>query len=619
MMLAAFGLFLLATPSFASSDPAWDPSRPSLWFSRLTEGHWQIWSLDLETGAERQMTQTPGDKRFPNLTPDSSALLFLDAGGALNRLDRADGRTTRVLESQTPLSEPAISPDGKLAYMRVRREGSYQTDVWTCDLLGRDLRKLTQPPLRQMEPAWSQDGRKLAFVQFDPREKFYALVAANPDGSAQETLYRGKDRLASPAWLAGGAHLVFAREIEGNHDLWIFERASAQWRQLTFHPDLDYSPVCSGDGDWIYFVSRRSGSLELWKIPPAGGNPKPVTTSGKPCRDPFYYTPRNSATLCLRAAVQKDEVSFSLNEKARVRVELLDLAGRKIAASEEKEFAPGEHKLSCGKWLGPDAKLPGGVGFVKLRAWSESGAASWDPRNETGGETVRISDLRFDKERKKIHFTLPSRARVRVRAGIEQGPMLATIWDWAARESGAVEIPFPGDLPDPWGDFWERPDAKVLIWACALPENALLTEFASEVETLGEEASAPYFGVGRDLDPHARHAPQLCRDPKIRVSLDGEFPRDGQGLPIVSGRLSLRIDAENERDRAISENVRFEVMLYMDGQFLLEDEDSLLPFHYPLDVSRFSEGVHTVLVNLVNFQDHAGRAFLSFRIAKGGR
>src|SRR4029079_11583390 len=39
-------------------------------------------------------------------------------------------------------------------------------------------------------------------------------------------------------------------------------------------------PNWSGDGQWIYFASNRSGAWQVWKIPAAGGVPVHVTRSG---------------------------------------------------------------------------------------------------------------------------------------------------------------------------------------------------------------------------------------------------------------------------------------------------------------------------------------------------
>ena len=50
--------------------------------------------------------------------------------------------------------------------------------------------------------------------------------------------------------------------------------------RLTTHPADDIVPSWSGDGEWVYFGSERTGRFEVWKVPAGGGEPVQVTTEG---------------------------------------------------------------------------------------------------------------------------------------------------------------------------------------------------------------------------------------------------------------------------------------------------------------------------------------------------
>lgn len=78
--------------------------------------------------------------------------------------------------------------------------------------------------------------------------------------------------------------------------------------------------------------------------------------------------------------------------------------------------------------------------------------------------------------------------------------------------------------------------------------------------------------------------------------------------------MTLRVDAVDPSQRARFEDERFEVMIYLDGHFLFEDEDAVLPFHFPLDLSLFSAGDHTLLANVGTYRDHCAAAFFTFRV-----
>ncbi|MDZ7375375.1 MAG: hypothetical protein ONB13_02035, partial [candidate division KSB1 bacterium] len=55
-----------------------------------------------------------------------------------------------------------------------------------------------------------------------------------------------------------------------------FDPARA-YHQITTHPDVDAYPAISPDGRWVAFASRRSGNMDIWLKPVAGGSAIQVT------------------------------------------------------------------------------------------------------------------------------------------------------------------------------------------------------------------------------------------------------------------------------------------------------------------------------------------------------
>lgn len=85
------------------------------------------------------------------------------------------------------------------------------------------------------------------------------------------------DRISEPAVSPDGKSVVFtvsALDLDANKrrtDLWIVGIDGSNPRQITRDPASDTSPVWSPDGKWIWFLSSRSGSSQVWKIPTDGG------------------------------------------------------------------------------------------------------------------------------------------------------------------------------------------------------------------------------------------------------------------------------------------------------------------------------------------------------------
>ena len=93
------------------------------------------------------------------------------------------------------------------------------------------------------------------------------------------------NRVSAPALSPDGKTVVFTvRETDlaanrGRSDLWALDLATkgAQPRRLTSNPDNDSDAQWSGDGRFIYFVSSRGGSSQVWRLSNAGGEAEQVT------------------------------------------------------------------------------------------------------------------------------------------------------------------------------------------------------------------------------------------------------------------------------------------------------------------------------------------------------
>ncbi len=113
------------------------------------------------------------------------------------------------------------------------------------------------------------------------------LVAAVPPSAAQHpfTVHDlvAMDRLSEPAVSPDGRHVAFtvsALDLEGNRrrtDVWLVDADGTNLRRLTNHPASDLSPAWSADGRAVWFLSNRSGSMQVWRVPVGGGEAVQVT------------------------------------------------------------------------------------------------------------------------------------------------------------------------------------------------------------------------------------------------------------------------------------------------------------------------------------------------------
>jgi Tol biopolymer transport system component/tRNA A-37 threonylcarbamoyl transferase component Bud32 len=130
-------------------------------------------------------------------------------------------------------------------------------------------------------PQYSPDGRRIAFESTRPSERA-EIWLADADGRNPTQLTRGPGRWqGTPAWSPDGRSIAFDSYAEdGQVDIWTIAVDGSGLRQITRDPANDITPAWSRDGRFIYFASDRTGRLEIWRVPPAGGAEEQVSRGG---------------------------------------------------------------------------------------------------------------------------------------------------------------------------------------------------------------------------------------------------------------------------------------------------------------------------------------------------
>jgi Tol biopolymer transport system component len=192
--------------------PTWSPDGRRIAFYRKGGKNLDIFALGLEGGRPRRLTRSPGDDYAPAWSPDGRHIAFLSerSGNAdVWVMDADGGSQVDVSRDSDPDEAVAWSPDGRaLAYVAYRQGadphtiGQGDAEVYVVAADGTGKRDVTRSPEWEGDPAWSPDGRLLAFTRRTDHAEIFTI---RPDGTGERFL-RGTEGVANdccPAWRPG--------------------------------------------------------------------------------------------------------------------------------------------------------------------------------------------------------------------------------------------------------------------------------------------------------------------------------------------------------------------------------------------------------------------------------
>lgn len=163
----------------------------------------------------------------------------------------------------------------RIAYV-TKTGGRYALRVADADGEGGQVALTSPEPI--ISPAWSPDGKELAYVSFESQKAVvYAQEAASGKRRAIAN-FRGSN--SAPAWAPDGRSIAATLSREGGSQLFVMGTNGENPRRVTSSASIDTEATFSPDGKSIYFVSDRSGGPQIYRVPVAGGTPERITFTG---------------------------------------------------------------------------------------------------------------------------------------------------------------------------------------------------------------------------------------------------------------------------------------------------------------------------------------------------
>lgn len=178
----------------------------------------------------------------------------------------------------------AVSPDGRTLAMDL------QGSIWTLPATGGMAKRITDLFNDARQPAWSPDGKWIAFMGY--RDGGYCIWAVAPDGSGQHKLTWGPFDDREPAWSHDGTSIAFSSDRRtstgGSYNIWVLDLRNGDIRQVTRSSGEHRMPSWSPDDKEIAFSSTRENHQSVWAVKVSDGVERKVFTAAGPVDAPSW-------------------------------------------------------------------------------------------------------------------------------------------------------------------------------------------------------------------------------------------------------------------------------------------------------------------------------------------
>jgi dipeptidyl aminopeptidase/acylaminoacyl peptidase len=278
----------------AGMTPQWAPDGTHLLFAGPLGGS-DLWTIPATGGFPVSLNIDMGEIAFlqthqPSYSPDGLSLAYISNRTGPSELfvrSLRDGHEIQLTNLGGRINSYSWSPDGQSIALADDKFGNY--DIYKVAVPGGAVVRLTSDPRNDVFPAWTPDGRTIVYDRLDLRWLDHEVMVLDAGGGAAPRRivldtdffdYQAGGTFGYPLVSPDGSTLLFRSQRSGWVNYWVVPIAGGAPRAVAQEAANQSGARWSPDGRSILYTSLHNGTQDLHIAPTSGGTPRLLVSPG---------------------------------------------------------------------------------------------------------------------------------------------------------------------------------------------------------------------------------------------------------------------------------------------------------------------------------------------------